>query len=126
MSYYFCGEILIFSLSFITLCLTTCPLCWHYVQCSNFGKICRYTVSNPRAGGASYSIDSHEAFPSGMYLKKNVYSMREHTKGVVTACKGGHDFQPLAVSYTIRLPLSLHPSNMRLSSDQGLLFVQIL
>ena len=33
--------------------------------------------------------------------------MREHTKGVVTACKGGHDYQPLAVSYTIRLPLSL-------------------
>ena len=52
--------------------------------------------------------------------------MREHTKGVVTACKGSHDYQPLAVSYTIRLPLSLHPSNMRLSSDQGLLFVQIL
>ena len=51
--------------------------------------------------------------------------MREHTKGVVTACKGGHDYQPLAVSYTIRLPLSLHPSIMRLSSDQGLLFVQI-
>ena len=81
---------------------------------------------NPRAGGASYSIDSHEAFPSGMYLKKNIYSMREHTKGVVTTCKGGHDYQPLAVSYTIRLPLSLHPSNMHLSSDQGLLFVQIL
>ena len=126
MSYYFCGEILIFSLSFITLCLTTCLLCWHYVQCSNFGKICRYTVSNSGAGGASYSIDSHEAFPSGMYLKKNIYSIREHMKGVVTACKGGHDYQPLAVSYTIRLPLSLHPSNMRLSSDQGLLFVQIL
>ena len=126
MSYHFCGKILIFSLSFITLCLTTCLLCWHYGQCSNFGKICRYTVSNPRAGGASYSIDSHEAFPSGMYLKKNIYSVRDHMKGVVTACKGGHDYQPLAVSYTTRLSLSHLPSNMHLSSDQGLLFVQIL
>lgn len=72
MSYYFCGEILVFSLSFITLCLTTCLLCWHYAQCSDFGKICRYNVSNPRAGGASYSIDTHphEAFPSRTYLKK--------------------------------------------------------
>ena len=65
-------------------------------------------------------------FHLGRILKKNVYSVREHTKGVVTACKDGHDYQPLAVSYTIRLPLSLHPSNMRLSSEQGLLFVQIL
>lgn len=29
--------------------------------------------------------------------------MGEHTKGVVTACKGGHDYQPLAVSYTITI-----------------------
>ena len=127
MSYYFCGEILIFSLSFITLCLTTCPLCWHYAQCSDFGKICRYNLSNPRAGGASYSIDSHEAFPSWTYLqKKTNYSVREHTKGVVTACKGGHDYQPLALSYTRRFLLSLHPSDTHSSSDQGLLFLQTL
>ena len=70
MCYYFCGEILIFSLLFITLCLTKCPLCWHYAQCSDCGKICWYNVSNPRAVGASYSIDSLEAFPSGTYIQK--------------------------------------------------------
>ena len=59
-------------------------------------------------------------------ILKNVYSMREHTKGVVTAGKGGHDYQPLALSYTRRFLLSLHPSDMRTSSDQGLLFLQTL
>ena len=65
-------------------------------------------------------------FHLGRIFKKNVYSMREHTEGVVTAGKGGHDYQPLALSYTRRFLLSLHPSDTCSSSDQGLLFLQTL
>ena len=42
-------------------------------------------------------------FPSGMYLK-NLYSVRELAKRVVTACKGSRDFQPLALLLYYKVP----------------------
>lgn len=128
MSHYFCGEILIFSLSFITLYLTTCPLYWHYSQCSNFGKIYWYNASVTLELGVLHIALTHIWHFHLGCIFKNLYSVRELAKRVVTACKGSRDFQPLALSYTIRFPPSPHPSNTRSSSDQGLLglFVQIL